>query len=223
MRGFYEVRIAPFISDLSAVVISIGIISVSIGYVNAILTAPDILFTSAFWIRFIALAATVTFTCFFLISYVADLDGAHDTSWASESRSPSRIIALYLIDLLMLGLQGCMYGVIVLRDFSEFGELGPSEALEMGELHFVFLAGLAAAWHLTTASWHLLARSLISAHTTHLIFCALFTALMVVACFFDLDSPAKQFAWAGTFFTIVMALFFIRGRKLIKNALCVHC
>jgi len=222
MKGFYEVRLAPIISDLSQVVVSLGLISVSLGYVNAVLADPGVLSSGAFWIRLLALLATVSFTCYFLLSYVADMENADDTSWAHNSRSPSRIIALFLLDLLMLGEQGWMYGVLVLGDFSNFGELTSMQALAMKTGHFVMLAGLAAAWHATTLVWHLLAGSKHTAQVTHLMFFGAFGILCLIATQVDLPSALAQFLWIGAFIAVVMTLFFYRGRMLIRNAITAH-
>lgn len=223
MSGFFEARLAPIISDLSQVVVSLGLISVSLGYVNAVISDPGVVASTPFWIRVLALVATVAFTTYNLLTYAAEMETEEgDTAWAGDSKSPALIIALFLIDLLMLGQQGWMYGVLVLRDFSDLGQMDSMQSLRMSDTHFVLLAGFAAGWHACAALWHWLAESKRAATLTHIAFFALFAAAGSIAVVVALESVVAQAAWICGFTLIVLLLFFSRGRRVVANAIEAH-
>lgn len=208
--GFYEVRLAPIVCDLTQVVVSLGLITVSLGYVSAIINDSSLLGTGAFWLRVVLLLGTVSFTCYSLLGYVSDLEADNDTVWASGSRSPSLIISLFLIDLVMLGLQGWMYGVLVVAG---------QTSLLPAPLHLVLLSLLAAAWHAITFIWHLLSGSRLRSQCSHLTFCGAFLLLTGWALFLEPVSLSHQWLWAAAYLFIILVLFFTRGRALVRGAL----
>lgn len=222
MRSFYEVRLAPLIADLSAVVVSLGLLSVSIGYVNAVITDPAVVQDLRFWIRVLVLMATVAFTSYYLLAYVVEMkqdDG--DTNWAGGSMSPVRIIVLFALDLLMLAEQGWMYGILVLRDVTDAN--GDGNPLDMSAIHFMMLAGFAASWHLSAFVWHRLARSRRPSLYVHLGFFGYFALLTTIATIDGwMDSLAAQFIWSLAFLGAIVVLFFGRARNLVRNALIAH-
>ena len=211
--GFYEARLAPIVCDLTQVVVSLGLISVSLGYVSALIGDSSLLGTGGFWLRILLLLATVCFTCYSLLGYVADLEAKNDTAWGGSSRSPSLIIGLFLIDLVMLGLQGWMYGVLVLADPGRTGTLA------LAPVHLVLLGLLAALWHATTFIWHLLSGSRLRSQRSHLSFCAAFLMLAGLAFFLQPISLTQQWLWSIAYGLIIMVLFFTRGRTLVRSAL----
>ncbi|QKK03479.1 MAG: hypothetical protein HND55_12890 [Pseudomonadota bacterium] len=217
--GFYELRLAPIVSDLSQVVVSLGLISVSAGYVSAIIGDTSLLHTQAFWLRLVLLLATVSFTCYALLGYVADMTAGANTTWAADTRSPARIIVLFLVDLVMLGLQGWMYGVLLVIDIADIGTTEVARSFDFELTHLVMLAGLAAAWHATTFLWHLLAGSPIRGQLSHLLFLLAFGGLALAAAGWELAEPDGQWIWALAYTAVVLALFFTRGRTLVRQAL----
>ncbi|BCO31926.1 hypothetical protein TspCOW1_20290 [Thiohalobacter sp. COW1] len=217
--GFYEARLAPIISDLTQVVVSLGLISVSLGYVNAVITDNSLLYSGAFWLRLVLLLSTVSFTCYSLLGYVADMEAGTDTGWAASCRSPSRIIILFLIDLTMLGEQGWMYGVLLVADISDLGEAETLQPFSFQTVHFVLLALLAAAWHGTTFIWHLVAGSRIQGQLSHLLFLLAFGTLALLAAWWQPADLFSQWLWALIYTAVVLLLFFTRGRKLVGQVL----
>lgn len=236
-QGFYEERLAPIVCDLTQVVVSLGLISVSLGYVSAVIGDTSVLLTGAFWLRMLVLFTTVSFTCYSLLGYVADMTAREDTTFASESRSPTRIIVLFLIDLMMLGEQGWLYGVLAVTVIGEAGEPGDLSELQpfaLQSTHLVMLALLAAVWHATTFIWHLIAsprpqagasiRHLIAsprlkAQASHLGFIAAFALLAGWAFWGQPESRLLQWLWTLSYTLIVVMLFFTRGRSLVRKAL----
>lgn len=221
-RGFYEERLAPIVCDLTQVVVSLGLISVSLGYVSAVLGDIMVLQTGAFWLRMLILFTTVSFTCYSLLGYVADMTARGDTTWASDTRSPTRIIVLFLIDLMMLGEQGWLYGVLAVTVIGEAGEpgnLGELHPFALQSTHLVMLALLAAAWHATTFTWHLIAGSRLQAQASHLGFIAAFALLAGWAYWGRPESHLLQWFWTLSYTLIVVLLFFTRGRTLVQKAL----
>lgn len=224
MKTFYEARLAPLIADLSQVVVSLGLLSVSVGYVSVVISDPSVVQDLRFWVRVLALLATVGFTCYYLLAYVTEMDQeGGDTTWAVGSMSPTRIIALFLLDLVMLAEQGWMYGILVLRDVSDLGEAGDATALGMVATHFVLLAGFAAAWHLSAFAWHRMARSRRPSLYVHIGFFSYFVTLAAVAAVDGwMQSLIAQLLWTLAFAAAVIALFFGRARVLVRNALVEH-
>lgn len=232
-QGFYEERLAPIVCDLTQVVVSLGLISVSLGYVRVVIGDTPVLLTGDFWLRMLVLFTTVSFTCYSLLGYVADMTPREDTPFPTETRSPTRIIVLFLIDLIMLGEQGWLYGVLAVTVFDEAGNGGLSSFV-LQPTHLVMLALLAAAWHATTFTWHLIASprsqaqtsvwhlvasSRLKAQASHLGFFAAFVLLAGWAFWGQPESPLLQWLWTLAYMLVVVLLFFIRGRSLVRKAL----
>lgn len=203
---------------MTQVVVAVGLITVLSNYVRSGLVNEGLLAQPDFWQRWILLVVTILFVSYHLITYAADLAGRPaDTGWARGDKSPSRIIALFLIDLAGLGAQGAMFAVLSIGVATDIGRFG------LGWSAMSWLAGFAATWHLLMTLWHVVARSPSSASASHAAFGVLFGAIAAWAWVADTGFAPLIFdrvaIWTSAFAASVLALYFIRGRRLIAAAL----
>ncbi|PWE16948.1 hypothetical protein DDZ18_09565 [Marinicauda salina] len=219
---FYQKYCAKIISDMTQVVVAIGLITVLSNYVRSGLMDAGLWAEPDFWQRWALLVVTILFASYHLIAYTADLAcEPADTAWAAGDRSPSKIIVLFLVDLAGLGALGAMFAVLAVGGAAGIERF----AVEWPALSW--LAGFAATWHGLNVVWHVLAGSRWSAWGSHFGFGALFAGLAAWAHLSAHDRlalPAAQVEdlWILAFAGVVLMLYFTRGRRLIRTALSQH-
>lgn len=217
---FYEKHCAKIISDMTQVVVAVGLVSILANFVRISSNDPDFLLSEAFWLRSVLLVLTILFTAYHLLAYAADAVTQNgDSGWARHSRGPTNIILLFLIDLMALAAMGAMYGIL------SVGSARTESGFTIDWSTLAWLSGLAASWHFAIALWHVIAGSKATAWLSHLGFCllqgALFASALVCGTVgaFGVSGTLAQWGWIALFAAVIGVLYFQRGRKLLRQAL----
>jgi hypothetical protein len=223
MDMFYEKYLAKIISDMTQVVVAVGLVTVLTNYTSLVMKEPAYVYSYSFWLHIALLILTIMFTTYNLLAYTADFASQKgDTSWCGHSRSPTRIIALFLIDLAAVGILAAMYGVFVLEAGSAEGHL----TIEWSRLSWI--AACAATWHGAMLLWHVVAGSRVTAPFAHLIFSLAFGSLAALAVHHEIlditktSNLAQIVTWMVLFLFVVALLYFTRGRQIIYHAISDH-
>ncbi|MEA1942744.1 MAG: hypothetical protein U9P68_10900 [Pseudomonadota bacterium] len=205
---------------MTQVVVAVGLVSILANFVRISANDPDFLLSEAFWLRSVLLVLTILFTAYHLLAYAADAVTQHgDSGWARHSRGPTSIILLFLVDLMALAAMGAMYGIL------SVGSARTETGFTIDWSTLAWLSGLAAGWHFAIAVWHVIAGSKPTAWLSHLGFSllqgALFTSALLCGAMgaFGVTGTLAQWGWVGLFATVIAALYFVRGRKLLRQAL----
>jgi hypothetical protein len=217
---FYEKHCAKIISDMTQVVVAVGLVSILANFVRISANDPDFLLSEAFWLRSALLVLTILFTAYHLLAYAADaVTQQGDSGWARHSRGPNSIILLFLVDLMALAAMGAMYGIL------SVGSVRPEIGFTIDWSTLAWLSGLAAGWHFAVAVWHVIAGSRATAWLSHLGFSLLQAALCAAALLsgttgaFGFAGTLGHWGWVVLFAATIAALYFLRGRKLLRHAL----
>ncbi len=209
---FYERNCAKIISDMTQIVVGVGLVTVLASYVRAGLSNEALLSEPGFIVRAVLLVATILFTAYHLLAYAAEFaSSSGDTAGSKGARAPLQIVALFVIDLAGLGVMASMYSVLAAPG-AGFGDF----AITWRAL--AALGGLAAGWHTLMLIWHAVARSRLSALAAHTAFAALF-GLLVCAAIVDGLGYLGRAVWTAMFATIVALLYVTRARRLIRDAI----
>ncbi|PQA86772.1 hypothetical protein [Hyphococcus luteus] len=218
---FYEKYCASIISDMTQVVVAVGLVTILSNFVRISANHPDFLLSEGFWLRSALLVLTILFTAYHLLAYAADAaTGQGDTGWARHSRGPTTVILLFLIDLMALAAMGAMYGVL------SVGDVRATQGVFMIDWFLLaWLAGLAACWHFAIVFWHLIAGSRRTAWLSHFAFVLLQGGLCASAIFggtigaFGVTRTLAHWGWILLFAIVIAALYFFRGRTLLRQAI----
>lgn len=217
---FYEKHCSKLITDMTQVVVAVGLVSITANYVRTSSAEVTLLQNPDFWHRSILLGLTVLFSAYHLLVYIADsqTNASGDTSWAREFESPLVVIFLFLLDLLALAAMGAMFGVLAI------GQPAPDQVVDVFAVSWrtlALLAGLAATWHLMIGLWHIAARSKIFASLSHVTFAVAHIVLSIVAGLsgaVDGTNVSMQL-WTLAFGLVIAVLYLSRGRRVLKQAI----
>ena len=217
---FYEKYCSKLVTDMTQVVVAVGLVTITANYVRSSSSDPSLLTNPDFWHRSVLLGLTILFAAYHLLVYAADAEtnATGDTAWARSSETATGIIVLFLLDLLGLAAMGAMFGVLAIGQFS------PDEAVDVFAVRWrtlAWLAALASAWHFLITFWHLVAGSKISAWLTHCGFGiahACLTGLAVLGVSAS-SFQVPMFVWTCGFALVIIALYLTRGRRVLRQAM----
>jgi len=218
-RAYYAGHVMERVNQIQMAVIGIGIAILAINYLGLVTADISVLKSSVFWQRVILLLLVIVFS-----SYTALVYNAYPVQLSDQQRKearggrPTRIFALFLLDIFMVTLAACMFGVLFIADAVQLLASPPCAegiasrlclGLPLLGIEMIFLLG--AAWHLLTAAWYAIADGIgVRDVAVHLGFSAIYVLLAVVNWGLDWFGP-----WLATasFALILTALFMIQGRR----------
>lgn len=220
--NLYQSTLSPLIVQIILVVVALGLLDVSLDYVGRALHDIAILGEARFWQRVVLLLSVLAFTTYNLISYSTEAaTTAADAGWNGTTRTPGRVVGLFLLDLLQVAVLGWMYVSLLVGEPGEQAIRG-ADRLTLEPIHFVFIATLAGCWHVLVLLWHWVAGSRGEAMASHARFTLMFWLIAATAVLL----PSGAWTWPGTpwmllagFVGTVVVLFATRGRRVLSNAL----
>ena len=213
---FYERYCAKVITDIIQVVVGLGLVTLLMNYVYVGTGHSTLLNDPEFRLRCVLLLLTILFATYHLIGYIADFATAENNGhWEVRTRSPSKIILLFMLDLTAVGIVAAMFAVLYVTDEGSVSDFDVVWA------DLSALAGLAASWHGLMLVWHLIAGPRVRALLTHI---AMGVSFLALSCLAYHDGNTGFFTvstvfWTALFAIVVALLYFVRGRRLIRNAI----
>lgn len=230
MFKFYKHTLAARINDLLMGVIALGILVVAIEYIQIGTSLRNFNDVHNLLQRLVLLLLVVFFACYILIAYSAYWDATpeieQELNVASfDELSSSRIIVIFLLDIIQVALVACMVGTMLVGDLTNFRSIPPSPevSLDLNLIDFAFLFALAFAWHTVIVIWYSIRDGgfqIRSVHTGYLgIYLVLFTGILIMAQWED-TSWHRIVEWMLTiiFGTLIGTLFVIKGKSDLERA-----
>ncbi len=201
-------KLSEKISDLILAVIALGLLVVSVEYVQIITDNPQMLKNPDFWKR-IALTSLVTaFTAYKFVAYSAYFCNP-DNCQRLAGLSEWRIVVLFLLDLVEVTLVAWLYAVMLIGHLTSLGDAIVSSDIALGATTIPFLFLFLALWHLTVLLWYLVARGSRRDRRVHAGFMAAYLLAMMLLSLPDIDPIRELTDWlAIAFFAACVGLLY---------------
>ena len=223
MEAFYN-RLSEKISDLILAVIALGLLVVSVEYVQFLTDHPGTFADPEFWKR-IALALLVTvFTAYKFVAYSAYFcDEANAARLAQLS--PVRVILMFLCDLAQVMLVAWLYAVLLIGHLTSLGGREGATEVTLGDNMIQFLFLFMALWHVAVLLWYIVARGRWRDRVVHGGFAAAYLLAVGVLSLVEGAGQRGLVDWSAIVFygACVVLLYRIKAIPDIGNALRRSC
>lgn len=201
-------KLSEKISDLILAVIALGLLVVSVEYVQVLTNNPDTLKNPEFWKR-IALTSLVTaFTAYKFVAYSAYFCNPSNCQRLA-GLSEWRIVVLFLLDLVEVTLVAWLYAVMLIGQLTSIGDEIISTDIELGATTIPFLFLFLALWHLTVLLWYVVAQGDWSDRGLHAGFAAAYLLAVLVLVSIDTARFGALADWLAIgFFALCVGLIY---------------
>ncbi|WP_017940428.1 MULTISPECIES: hypothetical protein [unclassified Thioalkalivibrio] len=156
MEVFYS-RLSEKISDLILAVIALGLLVVSVEYVQFLTDHPGTFVDPEFWKRIILALLVTVFTAYKFVAYSAYFC-APDNATRLARLSPVRVILMFLCDLAQVMLVAWLYAVLLIGHLTSLGGREGATEVTLGDNMIQFLFLFMALWHVAVLLWYTVAR-----------------------------------------------------------------
>ncbi|WP_018871086.1 hypothetical protein [Thioalkalivibrio sp. ALgr3] len=216
---FYN-RLSEKISDLILAVIALGLLVVSVEYVQFLTDHPSTIRDPEFWKRIVLTALVTVFTAYKFVAYSAYFCNP-DNGARLAGLSPRRIVVLFLLDLVEVTLVAWLYAILLIGHLTSLGGREATISVELGATMLPFLFLFLALWHLTVLVWYWVARGGYRDMLIHLAFALAYLAMMTLLLATDTVRYKELFDWGAIAFFAgcVALLYWVKGIPDIRNAL----
>jgi len=223
MDSFYA-KVSSRIEDLILAIVALGILVVSIEYVQLYLDHPDSINWVIFAEKMVLFLAVILFTAYYFLAYSAFFQRQSTHKRLRELRA-GRIVALYMIDLAQVAIAALPYTVLLVGTLTSApDEYSSDSVLKADHLgvtinHLQFLFWVMLLWHIIVGSWYaVFARSRWS-FGLHGVYVLVYIALLVILPFIQDNMESSLIKWClilGYLF-IVISLYVTKGRRDINK------
>lgn len=219
MGSFYN-RLSEKISDLILAVIALGLLVVSVEYVQFLSDYPSTIRDPEFWKRITLTALVTVFTAYKFVAYSAYFCNPANSE-RLERLSPRRIVVLFLLDLVEVTLVAWLYAILLIGHLTSLGGREATENVELGPTMIPFLFLFLALWHLAVFAWYLVARGGRYNQFLHVGFAGVYLLAMLVLVVVDTDRYKVLFDWGAILFfaLCVGLLYWLKAIPDIRDAL----
>lgn len=224
MDYFYS-KLAEKMSDLILAIVAIGILVVSVEYVQYVIDIPDALRRADFWKRVMLTVIVITFTSYYFIAYASYFSRSHEDQ-PMGAVGPHRTVAMFLLDLVQVMLTAWLYAVLLIGNLTSAGEGAEVNCLTVKfsllGLIFVFMT----IWHVTVLCWYVASRGAWRDKILHVAFTSTYLLLAVSAYVAQAHSAPVGLQWLfiSAYFLCVVLIYHLKAIPDIKRAIrtCVN-
>lgn len=208
MNPFYS-KLSEKISDLILAVIALGLLVVSVEYVQFLTDYPGSLHNPEFWKRIALTLLVIVFTAYKFIAYSAYFC-TPDNDSALASLGPWRIILMFLCDLAQVTLVAWLYAILLIGHLTSAGDSSSTNDVTLGANVMLYLFAFMALWHLAVLIWYVLARGQGRNKTIHGGFVLVYAVAVVILLLVEPGRDRTIADWSAIGFYAVCILWLYR-------------
>ncbi len=219
MNPFYS-KLSEKISDLILAVIALGLLVVSVEYVQFLTDYPGTLHNPEFWKRIALTSLVIIFTAYKFIAYSAYFC-APDNASTLASLGPWRIILMFLCDLAQVTLVAWLYAILLIGHLTSAGDNSSTNEVTLGANVMLYLFGFMALWHLAVFIWYALARGQRYNKTIHGGFVLVYAIAVMILLLIEPSNDRAIMDWSaiGFYALCVLLLYRLKAVPDINKAI----
>jgi len=204
----YGEHVKPLISTLYQAVVGLGLLAVSIQYIQVAYQDAGVLADSTFWLRWLLLIGVLAFSCYCMLSYQA-------TRFEGPS-APGRLLGMYGLEILHVALCAWMFAALAPLDSP--GDGNPFAPVRTS---LIIVTALTSIWHISVLAWYVAAPGSITKHRVSSLIHAAFAVgqgLLTLAAA-SLHGAVAEWFIGTAYVGAVLALFATQGMRSLRGAI----
>ncbi|WP_147291781.1 hypothetical protein [Alteromonas aestuariivivens] len=227
MNNLYK-NVAGRIEDLILAIVALGILVVSIEYIQFYLYHRELnLDTHGFIQRIVLFLVVILFTSYYFLAYSAYFSH-NDTDDNLSNLCSLRLITMYILDLIQVTLAALPYAILLIGTLSsapdQFNSWKPGEfialKISLNQMHLLFV--IMMCWHLVVYAWYMVASGDQSSKRLHLGYTACYVLLAMQSAYapqWAEKSPFFVWGLIGVYMLLVLSLYLSKGKQDVQRAI----
>jgi hypothetical protein len=217
-------KISSRIEDLILAVVSLGILVVSIEYVQYFLGHQGSIDLAFFAQRIFLFISVVTFTSYYFISYTAYFN-TKQIEEDFKPFSPRKTIVLYLNDLTQVTVSSWLYAALLIGNLTSASSGSSTESIKITVSLMQTIFMIMLIWHLVVLVWYFMSGSENRSKILHSIYLFIYVAIVFMITIIPSDLFNEfTYVWCLliSYFGVVLSLYYFKGIYDMEKAIDSH-
>lgn len=221
--NFYK-KISQRIEDLILAVVALGILVVSIEYIQFFLDHKNNINYSAFIQRVFLFIIVVIFTSYYFIAYTAYFNTKHIED-NFKPFSPRKTIALYLNDLIQITIASWLYAALLIGNLTSAPDNVPEMPIIVTTSLLQTIFTIMFLWHLVVLTWYLMSSGSKRDKLIHTIYSFIYLVIVIIINSMNIEKSNEYiYVWylLAFYFSVVISLYYFKGIYDMEEAIASH-
>jgi len=217
---FYT-KITEVMEDLIVAIVALGILVVSVEYVQFFLDHRDIINYADMAQRLVLFACVVLFTSYYFVTYSAYFINKKNSVFFQEL-SAGRMIVLYILDLLAITTASWLYAVLLIGTLTSAPDNLPAHAadidvsINVSDMSVIFMIML--IWHFIILIWYFVSGGNREDKSLHAMYTVLYVSLLILSGHV-IQGGLIVWAYILCYLCLIVSLYVLKGIPDIEAAL----
>lgn len=229
MNNFYN-KVSSRIEDLILAIVALGILVVSIEYVQFFLDHRGNIDVYGFSQRLVLFFAVIVFTSYYFLAYSAYFC-CPQVDQSFNGLSARRMIVMYILELVQVTLATLPYAILLIGTLTSAPDKFSSGltldkvdiSISLDQLALLFI--IMSAWHLVAFSWYSISFGDKSDRRLHLIYLVIYLVFYALVQWLGRALEVDIIEWIliVAYLMVVLSLYFTKGVKDLQKLTTESC